>query len=218
MLNRSTEDYIKHIYKLGRQGGKVTTSALAGSLQLSDPSITDMIKKLSERGLVRYTPYKGTELTARGAAMAVKILRRHRLWEMFLARYLGYTWDEIHDEADRLEHVTSDVLEQKLDHLLGFPRVDPHGDPIPSADGRLEHAPLTALTACAEGEVVRVQRVSDAEPRILRHATRLGVGLDTRLRVREKLPFDGSMTLELGGRELFISREVADAIFVCKAE
>ena len=214
MQNRSTEDYIKNIYKLQREGEKVTTSALAESLQLSDPSITDMIKKLSDRGFVRYTPYKGVELTMDGTSMAMKILRRHRLWEMFLVRHLGYTWDQIHDEAERLEHVTSDLLEQKLDELLGFPRIDPHGDPIPSVDGRLDHPPFTALTSCDAGDVVHVLRVSDAEPRILQHATRLGVGLHTRLVVREKMPFDGSMTLLLEDRELFISRDVAEAIFV----
>jgi len=214
--NRTTEDYVKNIYKLQREGEKVTTSALATSLQLSDPSITDMLKKLSDRGLVSYTPYKGVELTGNGSAMAVKILRRHRLWEMFLVQYLGYSWDEIHEEAERLEHVTSDLLEQKLDELLGCPGVDPHGDPIPSADGRLEHAPLTALAACEAGDTVCVARVSDGEPRILQHASRLGVGLRTRLTVREKMGFDGSMTLALDSRELFISREVAEAIFVEK--
>lgn len=216
MPNRSTEDYIKNIFKLQKEGEKVTTSALAGSMQLSDPSITDMIKKLSERGLVRYTPYKGVELTTGGTTMAMKILRRHRLWEMFLVQHLGYTWDQIHDEAERLEHVTSDLLEEKLDRLLGFPRADPHGDPIPSVDGRLDHPPFTALTSCNAGDVVQVLRVSDAEPRILQHATRLGVGLRTRLVVRERLAFDGSMTLQLETKELFISREVAEAIFVQK--
>jgi DtxR family transcriptional regulator, Mn-dependent transcriptional regulator len=214
--NQSTEDYVKNIYKLQREGEKVTTSALAESLQLSDPSITDMIKKLSEKGFVRYTPYKGVELTNGGTSMAMKILRRHRLWEMFLVRYLGYSWDQIHEEAERLEHVTSDLLEQRLDELLGHPSVDPHGDPIPSVDGCLHQPLFTALADCEAGDVVSVTRVSDDEPRILQHATRLGVGLQTRLLVRERMAFDGSMTLELQNREVFVSREVAEAIFVEK--
>ncbi len=214
MPNRTTEDYIKNIYKLQKEGEMVTTSALAESLRLSDPSITDMVKRLSEKGFVRYTPYKGVELTSGGKTMAMKILRRHRLWEMFLVRYLGYTWDQIHDEAERLEHATSDLLEQKLDELLGFPSVDPHGDPIPSVDGRVHHAVHMALAACEAGQHVCVTRVSDGEPRILQHAARLGVGLRTRLVIQEKLPFDGSMTLLLEGREVFVSREVTEAIFV----
>lgn len=218
MPNRSEEDYVKNIYKLQRKGAKVTTSALAGRLKLSDPSITDMIKKLSDRGFVRYTPYKGVELTRGGTAMAMKILRRHRLWEMFLVRYLGYSWDQVHDEAERLEHVTSDLLEQKLDELLGFPAADPHGDPIPSVDGSVEQAPSVALAECVAGDLVCVMRVSDREPSILQHAARLGIGLQTRLRVREKMPFDGSMTLQHGPREVFMSKEVAEAIFVEKAE
>jgi len=216
MPNRSTEDYVKNIYKLQREGEKVTTSALAASMQLSDPSITDMIKKLSERGFVQYTPYKGVELTRGGLSMAMKTLRRHRLWEMFLVKHLGYSWDQIHEEAEQLEHVTSDLLEQKLDELLGYPSVDPHGDPIPSVDGRVDRPAHTALAECEAGDTVYVTRVSDGEPRILQHATRLGVGLRTRLTVREKMVFDGSMTLDLDTRELFISREVAAAIFVEK--
>jgi len=214
MPNQTTEDYIKNIYKLQREGGKVTTSALAQSMQLSDPSITDMIKKLSERGFVRYAPYKGVELTASGRRMAMKILRRHRLWEMYLVKFLGFSWDQIHDEAEHLEHVTSDMLEKKLDAALGFPTVDPHGDPIPSVDGELDHPEYTSLTECDAGDVVKVLRVSDDEPQILQHASRLGVGLNTRITVREKMEFDGSMTIKVGSREQFISREVAGAIFV----
>lgn len=214
MPNQTTEDYIKNIYKLQSEGGKVTTSALAQSMQLSDPSITDMIKKLSERGFVRYAPYKGVELTASGRRMAMKTLRRHRLWEMYLVKFLGFSWDQIHEEAERLEHVTSDLLEDKLDEALGFPTVDPHGDPIPSADGELDHPEYPSLTSCDAGDVVKVLRVSDDEPQILQHATRLGVGLNTKITVREKRDFDGSMTIKVGTKQRFISREVAGAIFV----
>ncbi|HET6274207.1 MAG TPA: metal-dependent transcriptional regulator [Bacteroidota bacterium] len=214
ILNKSTEDYIKNIYKLQREGEKVTTSALAMTLQLSDPSVTDMIKKLSEKGLVRYAPYRGVELTASGRLMALKIVRRHRLWEMYLMKFLGFSWDKVHDEAERLEHVTSEEMEQKLDEALGFPAADPHGDPIPDATGGLEHTAYAALHEFGVGDVVKVLRVSDDDSQILQHATKLGLGLNKKLTVREKMNFDGSMVVKVGGKDQFISREVAGSIFV----
>jgi DtxR family Mn-dependent transcriptional regulator len=214
MPNRTTEDYIKNIYKLHRHGAKVTTSALAASLQLSDPSITDMLKRLSEKGLVRYEPYQGVELTREGKRMALKIVRRHRLWEMFLVQFLGFSWDRVHDEAERLEHETSDAVEQALDRVLGFPSADPHGDPIPSVDGDLLRTEYTALTEFDEGDTVRVSRISDADPEILQHATRLGLGLNTQMTVKEKMAFDGSFVVKVGTRNKFLSNQVAKAIFV----
>lgn len=216
MPNISTEDYIKHIYKLEQEGKRVTTSALAASLRLSDPSVTDMIKKLSEKGYLTHEPYKGVDLKKAGRRMALKIVRRHRLWEMFLMKFLGFSWDQVHDEAERLEHVTSDELERKLDEALGFPTVDPHGHPIPSVDGKLEEMDDTPLSLCVEGDVVKILRVSDHDPALLQHATKLGVGLNTRVTVREKRTFDGSMMVKVGAKQHFISRQVADAIFVEK--
>ena len=129
--NRATEDYLKAIFSLQTRGERASTSAIAGYLQVADASITDMLKKLSRRGYIRYRRYRGAELTDRGRMAALKIVRRHRLWEMFLVRYLGCAWDEIHAEAERLEHATSDFLEEKLDRALGSPSIDPHGEPIP---------------------------------------------------------------------------------------
>ncbi|MEK9138123.1 MAG: metal-dependent transcriptional regulator [Bacteroidota bacterium] len=217
MRNITTEDYIKAIYKLEREGEKVTTSGLAGQLQLADASITDMIKKLSDKGLVHYKRYQGVGLTARGKRMALKIVRRHRLWEMYLVKFLGFSWDRVHDEAERLEHVTSDDLESKLDHALGFPTNDPHGDPIPGSDGELDYMEYTSLAEYDEGDVVRVLRVSDDNSGILQHATKIGVGLSKRLTVKQKMSFDGSMVVRLGNKEHFISKEVAGSIFVERA-
>lgn len=216
MLNRSSEDYIKNIYKLQKGGMKVTTSALAASMELSDPSITDMLKKLSEKGYVGYAPYKGVELTKAGRRMALKIVRRHRLWEMYLVKFLGFSWDQIHDEAERLEHVTSDALEERLDEALGYPTVDPHGDPIPSADGELDATDYTPLAQFATGDVVRVLRVSDADPGILQHASQLGIRLNAKITVRDKKDFDGSMTVRVGAKQQFMSQQVAESIFVEK--
>ena len=216
MKNISTEDYVKAIYKLERKGEKVTTSALALQLQLADASITDMLKKLSEKGLVHYARYRGAGLTATGRRAALKIVRRHRLWEMYLSRFLGFSWDKVHDEAERLEHVTSEDLERRLDEALGFPRSDPHGDPIPDAQGLIGALEATSLATCAPGDVVKVQRVSDADPHLLQHATKLGITLERKLAVKEKRNFDGSMVIRVGVKSEFISDQMARAIFVQK--
>lgn len=214
MRTISTEDYIKAIYRLEREGEKVTTSALAGQLQLADASITDMIKKLSGKGLIRYERYQGVELTARGKQVALKIVRRHRLWEMYLVKFLGFSWDQVHDEAERLEHATSDEMEQRLDSALDFPTADPHGDPIPDAEGELAPPEYTALTEYSMGDIVKVLRVSDDDAMILQHATKLGLKLNKKLTVKEKRAFDGSMVVKVGTKEQFISQQMARAIFV----
>lgn len=212
----STEDYIKAVYKLEVKGERATTRALAEQLQVSDASITDMVKKLSERGLLRYQRYQGVELTSRGKTIALSILRRHRLWEMFLVQFLGYSWDKVHDEAERLEHVTSTELEHRLDKILGFPRVDPHGHPIPNKDGLVAGSDGTALSTYDVGDVVRVCRVSDENSALLQHATEIGLALNSTLVVKQKKSFDGSMVVQVGAKKQFISQQVADALFVEK--
>ena len=202
----STEDYIKAIYKLQERGERATTRALAALLGVADASITDMIKKLSEKGLVRYERYQGVELTPKGRRMALGILRRHRLWEMFLTQYLGYSWDRVHDEAERLEHVTSEELERKLDEALGFPSVDPHGHPIPTRDGVLVGRDDTSLSACNVGDVVRVSRVDDDNAELLQHASQIGLALNSKITVKEKKSFDGSMVVKVGTKHQFISK------------
>ena len=214
MRSITAEDYIKAIYRLQRTGGKVTTSALALQLRLADASITNMIRKLSDKGLVHYERYQGVGLTGRGKRMALKIVRRHRLWEMYLVKFLGFSWDKVHDEAERLEHVTSEELEAKLDHALESPTCDPHGDPIPTVDGELEHPDYTALAECNSGDVVRVLRVSDDDSEILQHASQLGVELNKKMTVKEKRGFDGSMIIKIGSKVQFISLQMAKSIFV----
>jgi DtxR family Mn-dependent transcriptional regulator len=212
--NQSTEDYIKAVYKLQMNGKSVTTSRIAGHLGLADPSVTDMVKKLSAKKLLHHVPYRGVELTGEGRRLAMKMMRRHRLWEMFLMKFLGYTWDAVHDEAERLEHVTSDEMERRIDKLLGYPKLDPHGDPIPSADGVVVTQALTVLSDMKEGDSVMVLRVSDDDAALLQHAARLGMVLNTKILIKEKLSFDGSMRVKIGKKEHFVSRNLADAIFV----
>ncbi len=214
MKSISAEDYIKAIYKLEGRGEKATTSALAGQLEVADASITDMIKKLSDKGLLHYERYQGVELTAKGKKMALSILRRHRLWEMYLVEFLGYSWDKVHDEAERLEHMTSDELEHRLDKALGFPTVDPHGDPIPTKEGTVAGKDDASLSECEVGDVVKISRVSDDNSEILHHATEIGLALNSRLIIKEKKTFDRSMVVKIGSKQQFISKEVAQAIFV----
>lgn len=216
-MDQTPEDYIKAVYRLERRGKKVTTSALADHLQLADASITGMIKKLSDRGLIHYQRYRGVELTTKGRRIALQIVRRHRLWEMYLVRFLGFSWDKVHDEAERLEHVTSEEMEHHLDEALGFPDVDPHGHPIPSRDGTVAGTDHPSLAECEVGDIVRVLRVSDDDSTFLQHATSIGLALNSRLVVKEKKEFDGSMVVKVGARDQFISREVAEAIFVKEA-
>jgi DtxR family transcriptional regulator, Mn-dependent transcriptional regulator len=214
MPNRSTEDYIKAVYALEASGEPVTTSAVASQLHIANGSVSAMLKKLSRERLLHYKPYQGVTLTATGRRMALKIVRRHRLWEVFLARRLGFPWDAVHDEAERLEHVTSDLLERKLDESLGFPLADPHGDPIPSAAGNVRSGRSRPLAACSQGDRVEIVRVSDRAPALLRHATKLGLGLRARVTVKELMSFDGSMVVKVGAHDRFISKEMSEAIFV----
>jgi DtxR family Mn-dependent transcriptional regulator len=214
MQSQSTEDYIKGIYKLKKKGKSVATSALAKHLNVGDGSVTDMVKKLSGRKLIRYTPYQGVELTESGRTLALKMMRRHRLWEMFLVQFLGFRWDEVHEEAERLEHVTSEDLEQRLDKALGYPKVDPHGDPIPSAGGDLHELPYTSIAECSIGKSYVIVRVSDESPEILQYLTRLGLTLAKKVKLESKLAFDGSVIVVASGRKIPLSDTLAQSIFV----
>jgi DtxR family Mn-dependent transcriptional regulator len=211
--NQSTEDYIKGIYKLQQPGKGVSTRELAKHLNIGDGSVTGMLKKLSAKKLIRYRPYKGVFLAERGRTLALQMIRRHRLWEMFLVEHLGYRWDEIHDEAERLEHVTSDEMERRIDKVLGYPKVDPHGEPIPSAAGEMETLGGTPLSEASPGEALVLVRVAD-DPGLLLHASSVGLTLNTRFTVKTKLGVDGSMLLTIGSAEHYVSREVATSIFV----
>ena len=214
MVNRTTEDYVKSIYALGKESARVSTSALAAQLGVADASITGMLRRLSRAGLVRYERYRGVSLTPYGRRLALKIVRRHRLWEMFLMKFLEYSWDEIHAEAERLEHVTSDALEERLDRALGFPVADPHGDPIPTADGRLGPQHDSRLSDAAPGSVVTVARISDADPEVLKRASTLGIGLQRKIHVKEQIAVDGSLRVRVGSKERFISAKLAENIYV----
>lgn len=217
MRTRGIEDTLKAICVLEEEGGRAGTTALARRLGVSGPSITEMLKRLSAAGLVTYEPYRGVALTSEGRKLALRTLRRHRLWEMFLARHLGLQWDEIHEEAERLEHATSDLVEERLDRALGFPRVDPHGDPIPSASGALRRSRLTTLAEAEAGATVVVTRVRDGDREFFREMGRIGIGLNRRIVVRAGARQDGSLRVLVGRREHSVSEVLARRICVAPA-
>lgn len=214
MASEQVENYLKNIYKLQSAEGKVTTSSLSERLQISAPSVTEMIKKLADEGSVTYTPYKGVELTDAGRKRALRIIRRHRLWELFLVEVLKYPWDEIDEEAERLEHITSEKLERRLDEALGHPRRDPHGDVIPTLEGAVEDLHHSSLAEAKPGVSLVVARVSDSNPEILQYAAKMGIKLNRKIKVKERIEFDGSLRVEVGKKEQFISAKLAKNIFV----
>lgn len=214
MASQQVEDYLKSIYRLQEQGGKVSTSSLSGWLGVSAPSVTEMIKKLADEGILTYTPYKGVELTSDGRRKALKILRRHRLWELFLVEVLKYPWHEIHEEADRLEHLTSEKLERRLDETLGFPHRDPHGDVIPTSEGDIERVQYRSLADVEVGETVTVARVNDASAQVLQYASKLGIGIKKKIKIKERIEFDGSLRVTIARKERFVSARLAENIFV----
>ncbi|HWP82119.1 MAG TPA: metal-dependent transcriptional regulator [Bacteroidota bacterium] len=214
MPSEQVENYLKNIFKLQEEGGKVTTSSLSTRLQVSAASVSEMIRKLAEEGSVRHTPYKGVELTEEGRKKALRIIRRHRLWELFLVEVLKYDWDQIDEEAERLEHITSERLERRIDEILGYPDRDPHGHVIPTAEGSLDDRQHPELATVKVGATVGVVRVSDESPELLQYLSKLGITLGTRLRVIERIEFDGSLRVEIGDSEQFISPKLAENIFV----
>ncbi len=217
MLNYSTseENYIKAIFHLQRQEGTVTTNELANELKTKPASVTDMMKKLKVKKLLNYQPYQGFRLTNDGNKVALGIIRRHRLWEYFLAEKLKFSWDEVHEVAEDLEHVSNKKLIDKLDEFLGFPRTDPHGDPIPDANGKIEMSKKICLTEMALNTTGIVSSVSDQSSEILELLEHKKIAIGTRLEVKKKFDFDNSMEVKIGRQPAFtISKQLAENIFV----
>ena len=202
-VSDAVEDYAKAIYALARrsEGGPVTTNALADRLRVTPASASAMIRKLADQGLATFEPYKGVRLTADGERVALEVLRHHRLLELYLAEHLGVPWDRVHEEAEALEHVLSEYLEQRIAAKLGEPTHDPHGDPIPTADLVVDEHPTVSLAALDPGSRGRFVRVSDSDPEMLRYLESRGITLGDELEVVERQPFDGPVTVRLGGTE-----------------
>ena len=217
MLNYSTseENYIKAIFHLQRQDNTVTTNELANELKTKPASVTDMMKKLKIKKLLHYEPYQGFRLSIEGYKVALGIVRRHRLWEYFLAEKLKFTWDEVHEVAEDLEHVSNKKLIDKLDEFLGFPRVDPHGDPIPDAHGKIEISKKICLTDLPLNKVAVVSGVSNQSSEILELLEHKKINIGIKLEVKKRFEFDHSIEVCIGRQPAFtISKELAENIFV----
>jgi DtxR family transcriptional regulator, Mn-dependent transcriptional regulator len=213
-LSAAQEDYLKALYELAEEGEPVSTSALAGRLSISAPAATEMLGKLATLGLVLHDRYRGTTLTEAGRLVALETIRHHRLIESYLVRALGYSWDEVHEEADRLEHFISERLEGRIAEALGNPEVDPHGDPIPSLGGLVSERHLVRLRDLRAGETVVVRRVSDRNPDKLRALDELGLRPGSRLEVVADSLWDGPMEIRLDQRSSQLPLGLADAVFV----
>ena len=217
MLNYSTseENYIKAIFHLQRQDNTVTTNELANELKTKPASVTDMMKKLKIKKLLHYEPYQGFRLSIEGYKVALGIVRRHRLWEYFLAEKLKFSWDEVHEVAEDLEHVSNKKLIDKLDEFLGFPRVDPHGDPIPDAHGKIEVSKKICLTDLPLNKVAVVSGVSNQSSEILELLEHKKINIGIKLEVKKRFEFDHSIEVRIGRQPAFtISKELAENIFV----
>ena len=213
MLNYSTseENYIKAIYHL-QKDNTVTTNELAGELQTRPASVTDMMKKLRTKKLVHYQAYQGFRLTAEGKKLALIIVRRHRLWEFFLAEKLKFSWDEVHAVAEDLEHVSSKKLIDKLDEFLGFPRFDPHGDPIPDANGKIETSKQVCLADLPVNKPAVVCYVSDQSTGMLELLGHKKIGIGTRLEIKKKFNFDQSLEIKIRQSKKTLQEQPATTI------
>ena len=215
MTSASVQNYLKAIYTLQENQEAVTTSALAQYLDISAASATNMVKKLARLELAEHSPYHGVQLTPVGEKMALEVIRHHRLIELFLAETLGVPWDCVHDEAERIEHVISEDLEDRIAAFLGDPKQDPHGDPIPTKAGKVIRPAYLSLSEVGVGQSAVVRRVSDHDPAHLRHFSKLGLILDANVRVIYHEPFDGPLRVRVeAGREQILDEKLARDIWV----
>lgn len=214
----SKENYLKAVYcRVNEVGSGATTSSLAEKLEISNSAISEMAKKLSDEGLITYEKYRGMELTGEGRKIALRVIRRHRLWELFLMNVLDLSWSEVHDEAENLEHSTSDYLIDKIDRYLGYPKFDPHGYPIPQKNGAIPKTPdLIELKDAIPGKKYKVSRVNDANNDMMIYLTKIGMSLSKEIEVVEKLAFDNSVIIKVDSERHSLSELVASNIFVEK--
>lgn len=214
-ISHAVQDYAKAIYSLSQRGdGVVSTSALAERLGVSAASASAMVKRLSNIGLVSHEPYRGVHLTAAGERVALEVIRHHRLIELYLAEALDMPWDRVHEEAEVLEHAISAELSDRIAEKLGDPTHDPHGDPIPTRDGRIEEGDTRSLADCVDGDRVVLARVSDSDPEMLRYLGERGIEPGTPIEVRGREPFGGPVNVRAGDSELPLGRELARAMRV----
>jgi len=216
MHTLSEENYLKSIYRLSlKEGEKITPTAIAEVLGNNAASVVDMIRKLSDKQLIEYDKKKGASLTAQGLKDAILIVRKHRLWEVFLLEKLGFRWDEIHDIAEELEHVSNETLADRLDKFLGFPEYDPHGDPIPKANGKVPKTYSVTLADVKPGELCTVAAVRDTSSAFLQYLLKLNIGIGTQIQLLEKIDYDQSLVISINNTvKTTVSQKFGENILV----
>ena len=216
MYSVAEENYLKAIFKLSCGSIlPVSTNAIADQLKTTPASVSDMLKKLAAKHIINYVKYQGVTLTEGGQKVALQLVRRHRLWEVFLVQKLKFNWDEVHEVAEELEHINSELLIRRLDQYLGFPQQDPHGDPIPAEDGRIrqqEQQLLSALPVNASGVV---SGLNNTQPLFLQYLDKIGIYLGAKVKVKDKVPFDNSVEVSIDNHSnILVSQEVSSKILV----
>ena len=211
-LSGPVEDYLKTIYDLERGAQAATTNEIAERLAISPASVSGMMRRLADQGLITHEPYRGVRLTEDGRRAALRTLRRHRILECYLTEVLGYPWDRVHDEAEQLEHAASEELIERMASALGDPAHDPHGAPIPSREGEVDEPTLRTLADAAVGEQVRVRQVMDKDAERLRYLAELGIRPGALVRILERAPFDGPITLGVGRTGAGVTRVIGPAL------
>ena len=214
MVTHAVEDYLTMIYKLSYEGGEPTTTSIADNMGVSKASVTDMFKKMAKSKLIIHEPYKGVKLTRSGKKVALEVIRHHRLVELYLKEAMGVSWDKVHDEADKWEHILSEDIEDRIVEMLGNPTHDPHGAPIPTKDGHIQDEKLTPLSDAQVGEKLLVRLVEDSDPEKLRYLAEKGIYPQTVIEVKEVQPFEGPLTLDVEGSRQIIGHEVSRIVFV----
>lgn len=215
MQSFTEENYLKIIYHLSQNNeGPIQTNAISEKMQTKAASVTDMMKKLADKHLVNYKKYQGVTLTPTGKSAAINIVRKHRLWEVFLVEKLNFKWDEVHDIAEDLEHIKSTELIERLDEFLAFPKSDPHGDPIPDKNGHFDSIPFIKLSKLKTDEQGLIMGVSEHSSIFLKHLEKLGLTLGKRVTVKDTNDFDGSVELIMEQKKINVSREVAKHILI----
>ncbi|XRE43467.1 Mn-dependent transcriptional regulator MntR [Tenacibaculum discolor] len=217
MFSQSEENYIKTMYHLAADYKKgISTNAIAKKLETKASSVTDMVKKLSEKNVVSYKKYQGVTLTDFGKKTAANIVRKHRLWEVFLVDKLNFSWDEVHEVAEQLEHIKSPKLINELDAFLDYPKRDPHGDPIPDKEGNLQIIEKSLLSTLKKNEIGVCVGVDDSSSEFLRFLDKQEIALGKQIKVVEKEPFDGSLVIEMDGKTLSVSNKIASNLYIQK--
>lgn len=215
MLSTTEENYLKAIFKLSEKNpDNIQTNNIANEIQTTPASVSDMLRKLSDKKLLHYKKYKGVQLTDEGKEMAIHLIRSHRLWEVFLLEKLGFTWDQVHEVAEELEHIKSQLLISRLEKFLGYPKYDPHGDPIPDASGNIDYHEEVSLSELRPGRTGEIVGVVEQTAEFLQYLDKIKLSLSAKVKVIDQNDFDNSMSIEVDGKQVFITEKVSNNLIV----